>query len=201
MAWRVARAIGGRAERWAWDDQYRRGRWAGLVNQRDPLTIALVEKYANGGPIVELGCGAGSLALAVEPTVYTSYTGFDLSEVAVEFARRRAAELGRDRCVFDVGDMSIWPGADDLSLIVIEEALMYLNSPQQDVLLNMCMTSLRAGGHLLVTAHASDKHHATLERCRAKCTVVEEVRQGRTHLVLVPSHTVPNSPLEVKVSS
>jgi SAM-dependent methyltransferase len=184
--WRVARACGGRLGRWAWDDQYRRGRWARIAHDRDPLTVSLVEKYANGGSIVELGCGAGTLAVVVSPAVYTSYLGIDLSEVAVERARGRAAELMRGKCSFMVGDMSTWPGAHGVSLIVVEEALMYLNSQQQDLLLRTCIKSLTPGGHLLVTAHSSDKHHDTLDRCRAKCNVVEEFQQCRAHLVLAP---------------
>lgn len=187
VVWRAARAFGGRPQRWAWDDQYRRGRWAGIVTERDPLTVALVERIAAGGSVIELGCGAGALAAALRPDAYSTYLGVDISEVAIEWARRRATELGLTRCNFEVGDMGRWGGAQDVALVVIEEALMYLQPHQQRSLLHSCMKSLRRDGRILVTAHSGDKHRMTLDLCRETCTVVEESGSNRVHLVLMRS--------------
>jgi SAM-dependent methyltransferase len=184
--WRIARALGGRAERWAWDDQYRRGRWDNVLARRDPVTVSMVERLARNGSIVELGCGFGALVAAIQPDTYGSYVGYDISDVAVRRAQQIVNGRGLKSCHFVAGDMASWSGGHDLSLIVIEEALMYLTIQQQRGLLERCLASLRPDGCILVTAHSADKHRATIDVCHDTCSVLEEVKGGRIHLVLGP---------------
>jgi trans-aconitate methyltransferase len=184
VVWRLARSIGGRFEQWVWNDQYRRGRWNNLDAQRDPVTVAYVERLAKHGAVIELGCGTGTLATTINPQAYSKYIGYDLSEVAIERARAVAAQRCLSKCTFIAGDMATWEGSSDLALIVIEEALMYLPPADQESLLRKCLSSLKPGGYLLVTAHSAEKHRSTLRLCRDICQVVEEVVEGRVHLVL-----------------
>jgi SAM-dependent methyltransferase len=56
--------------------------------------------------VLELGCGSGALLVALLEQGASSATGIDLSPVAIDTARRRAAEAGLEagRAMFSVGD-------------------------------------------------------------------------------------------------
>ncbi len=185
--WRLSRFLGPRAVRWAWDDQFRTGHWNGLRVDRDQVVTDLVEEFSRGGDILELGCGEGLLIASINPSAYSSYVGWDLSEVAIARARERIAELGLRNCEFSRGEFFDWKGASALSLEVMEECLYYLNPVAQTRLLERCFAALLPTGLVLVTVHSKQRHAATLEVCRRSGTVKRELGDGeRAILMLAP---------------
>ena len=109
-----------------------------------------------------------------------------LGHWTLERAAHAYWEARARNCQFIAGDMGSWAGGSGLSLIVIEDALYYLAEQQQRALLGRCARSLRPGGRILVTAHSGQKHLGMLKVCRETCAVLEEVVDGRMHLVLGP---------------
>ncbi len=169
--------------RLSWDQQYQAGLWK--AGTRSSQTIAMVSTLCKGGRLVEFGCGEGELPYLLPDDCYTEYWGYDISAVAVGRAAQRAVALGRSDIRFEQMDMAKWPGADSVTLIVVEECLYYLDVSQIESFLSRCVRSLNSEGHVLIVVHSPVKHASTLETCRRCCTVVSERTHGaRVYLVL-----------------
>ncbi len=186
MVWRSARALGTTGARWAWNDQFRKGRWE-LLRGRDRTLVFLVETLAGGHAVVELGCGEGILIEAIDPDTYGSYLGVDLSEVAIESAIRRAGRAELSNCRFEVGDFEQWSGSEAVSLIIMEESLYYLRPRRQQRLVERCLGRLRSGGFMIVTVHSATRHHTTLEICRRVAVVEQEIRDAERVILTLRS--------------
>jgi SAM-dependent methyltransferase len=95
------------------------GRWSARLAHKF-LQFAPVR---DGEAVLDVGCGTGSLTLAIAGTCQPSrVVGIDISEPYVEFARRRTSDT---RLRFDVGDASSLPYTDGefdqaLSLLVLQ---------------------------------------------------------------------------------
>jgi magnesium-protoporphyrin O-methyltransferase len=87
-------------------------RWEKQAEKRDtvagvtrPLLEALEEAGLAGRTVLDVGCGIGDLALATLARGAARADGIDLSERAIDEARRLAAERGlAGRARFEVGD-------------------------------------------------------------------------------------------------
>ena len=140
--------------------------------------IECVEELAEGGRIVELACGEGVLILAINPEVYGSYLGIDISDFALEAAVKKTQELGLFRCRFKQLDIAKWPGDSELSLIILEECLYYLNAAQQRQLLSICLNSLSPSGAVVVTLYSRPRHEQTIETCKQFYPATVDVPDG-----------------------
>jgi predicted TPR repeat methyltransferase len=78
-----------------WDLEFRVGRWTCLDRAAGECRHSEIERDAAGGHILDLGCGPGSTGNELAPGTYASYTGMDVSAVAVHRARARTREAGR----------------------------------------------------------------------------------------------------------
>jgi len=78
-----------------WDAEFRRGRWDCLDRIPGEVRHPDVEKYANQGSILDLGCGPGSTGNELNEDSYQSYTGVDISESFIQVATQRTTEYGR----------------------------------------------------------------------------------------------------------
>src|SRR5262245_1213642 len=75
------------------------------IGEAQPDLIALFNEYPPAGPVLDLGCGTGDLALALARRGLT-VLGIDLAEAAIHQARAKAAavaDVGR-LTEFRVGD-------------------------------------------------------------------------------------------------
>lgn len=184
--WKIANRFGTRRlAAWSQNDQYRRGRWAHLAEGRRPKVTELVEKLADGGRIVEHACGEGHLIRTVDPSAYSSYVGYDISEVAVASARSRATDM---MCRFEVQDITTWPGDTGIRLIVAEECLNYLRPGQLATFLERCRASLTPDGAILATFHDIHRYPDTVETCLSRFPDHEVIDDagGACYLVLRP---------------
>jgi SAM-dependent methyltransferase len=131
-----------------WDRRYAEPR---LVWSAEPNRF-LVEELAGlpPGRALDLACGEGRNAIWLARRGW-EVTGVDFSGVAVDKARRMAAEAGVD-ARFDRADLAEHvpaPGSADLV------ALMYLQVPEplRATVLGRAAAALRPGGTLLWVAH------------------------------------------------
>jgi len=192
LIWRFMRLFGQRGKRCAWDGQYESGYWRDL-SSKDSELIEIIEDFSRGGKIVSLGCGADDIILKLNPHVYSSYLGIDISKVAIEHAIDNAKRLGLTNCQFCVGDIAEWEGDKNITLIILEESIYYLNSGQQQRLLERCYDSLNSNGSVLITVHSRYKHEKTINRCKEISKVVKEINKGeKTYLILKSVHNGKN---------
>jgi len=179
--WRVLRLAG--LGRLSWNAQFKAGVWC--REGRSPHTLSMAAKLCGGGRMIEFGCGEGNLPLLLPPGSFSDYTGFDISDVAVQTARKLTREKGLANCRFEAGDMAEWTGADPVRLIVAEECVYYLPPPVLERFLKNCCASLDPKGAILVIVHSATKHAESLAVCRSACRVVEEKQiEERAYLTL-----------------
>src|SRR5207302_1316035 len=79
-----------RVKRHVWNREFSSGRWACLESTVGESIHSQVEKYANYGGVLDLGCGPGTISVELDPETYSFYTGVDISDVAIQKGRRRA---------------------------------------------------------------------------------------------------------------
>src|SRR5580765_8505297 len=70
-----------------WDTEFQGDRWDCLDRAPGTCEHPHVEKYARNGSILDVGCGRGSTGNELNALAYQSYTGVDISEVAIERAK------------------------------------------------------------------------------------------------------------------
>ena len=95
------------------------------------LTQRLLERLATlpGRNIVDIGCGAGELSLALARTRPEAHVlGLDISADLVEAARARSGE--RDNVRFALGNAALWePAGPAPDLLVSRHGVMFFDNP------------------------------------------------------------------------
>jgi 2-polyprenyl-6-hydroxyphenyl methylase/3-demethylubiquinone-9 3-methyltransferase len=110
-----------------WDYQYAKGMWDGLRDQEmERILVAkdMLERYVNGGNVLEIGCGEGIFFNQIPENIYSFYEGIDISKVAIDKIEPSFKSL------FKVADMETYqPNKETYSVIVFNEVLYYSNNP------------------------------------------------------------------------
>ena len=106
----------------AFDQYYRTGQWDYLDKNHSEEMVRLVEKYARGGRILDMGCGTGILASRLADDSYEYYRGIDASSEAIDRARKRASK----KIGFEVGDIQNYRCDESFDVIVFEDSLYYV---------------------------------------------------------------------------
>jgi SAM-dependent methyltransferase len=146
-----------------WDQRYAESErvWSGRPNQR------LVELVADlpVGTALDVGCGEGADVVWLAERGWRA-TGADLSEVALEKARKHAGEAG-------VADRTEWVHVDLLAGDPLPRgadlvSAMYVHVPEADFdrVYAAIAGAVRPGGTLLVAGHHPDERHTDLRNPR-----------------------------------
>jgi 2-polyprenyl-3-methyl-5-hydroxy-6-metoxy-1,4-benzoquinol methylase len=109
----------------AWERQYSQDHYDLSVPKEDGrygALTALLRRYDRGGPILDVGCGDGLLALRYRPLSESHLVGIDYSKTAIEVARGR----NLPNTEFHVADLTQFRPAMSFSVIVFNEALYYI---------------------------------------------------------------------------
>jgi SAM-dependent methyltransferase len=182
------------AEGWkGWDDYARFYDWenARTMGRRD---VRFWQAFARreGGPVLELGCGTGRVAVPVARTGVPVF-GIDRSEPMLSYARRRSRRVPPgSRPVLVRGDIRALPFGDAcFSAVMAPYGILQSLTRERDLraALSEATRVLRSGGALGVDLvpdlPAWDEYHRrTRLRGRAgrsgrRVTLVESVRQDR----------------------
>jgi 2-polyprenyl-3-methyl-5-hydroxy-6-metoxy-1,4-benzoquinol methylase len=71
------------------------------IDERLQTALQILQPHIKGKSILDLGCGTGNLGFALMERGCSQYIGLDISEVAIEECRRKAASLGlNDKMIF-----------------------------------------------------------------------------------------------------
>jgi SAM-dependent methyltransferase len=100
-----------------------------IVDQWLPAIDGAVERLAAGAKVADIGCGRGGAVLAMAQRFPQSKVfGFDLHEGSIEYATRKARELGVSNATFAVAAAKTFPGGD-YDIITIVDALHDMGDP------------------------------------------------------------------------
>ena len=119
--------------------------WAAYINE------LLRQIQAPVRTVLELGCGTGSLALALQPMGAYDYTATDRSESMIRRARAKAAAQNSP-VRFEVVDFTDFeaPRPVDLVLLLYDGMNYLLEASQVGALLRCAYRALTPGGHFIV---------------------------------------------------
>jgi trans-aconitate methyltransferase len=109
----------------AWERKYSRERYDLSVPREDGrygTVMALLRRYDRGGPILDVGCGDGLLALRYRPLSDSLLVGIDYSQAAIETSRNR----NLPNTEFHAADFTRFRPKTPFSVIVFNEALYYI---------------------------------------------------------------------------
>ncbi|MGQ0333505.1 class I SAM-dependent methyltransferase [Halomonas elongata] len=131
-----------------------------------PLAPGLIERLESGIRVLDCACGRGRALLAMAERFPAShFTGYDLSEEAIDWARAQAERAGLTNLNFEVRDLSDFdttatPGA--FELVTTFDGIHDQGQPRR--LLKGIHRSLTSDGiYLVQDIHASSHHHLDRE--------------------------------------
>ena len=140
-----------------WDSEYSSGKWNFNDNTAGDCVYAPVEKYAESGSILDLGCGSGNTANELSFSAYRSYLGVDISESALDKARRWTKQSGRqDKNSFREGDFLSYVPTQQFDVILLRESLYHVPLGKVRAVLERYSKYLSDGGVFIVRLFTSE---------------------------------------------
>jgi ubiquinone/menaquinone biosynthesis C-methylase UbiE len=136
-----------------WKDIYTNsGVHAEIIRDRHASVLAWIDSLAlePGSSVLEVGCGAGFMAVALAQREFRVYA-IDSSDGMIEQARSNAAEAGfTDRFSLDVGDVYSLAFEDGFfDLVIAIGVIPWLERPE--LAIQELSRVMRPGGHLIIT--------------------------------------------------
>ena len=147
-----------------WDRDLSSGKWDFIDDTAGDCVYPFLEKYANHGNILDLGCGPGNTANELTSDAYKTYIGVDISAAALEKAVRRTKENGRaDKNSFVVSDFLGYAPTQDFDIILFRESLYHVPYGQVKPILDKYSKHLKTGGVFIVRLYAGDERPGVIK--------------------------------------
>jgi SAM-dependent methyltransferase len=189
-------------KKYFWDKEFSGTKWDFIDHTEGDCVYQNLEKYARNGSILDLGCGPGNTANELATSAYQAYVGVDISEAALEKARKRTIETGRaEKNTFVRGDFVNYEPIQKFDVILFRESMYHVPMGKIKHTLDRLSSYLKDGGVFIVRMFTSDEGSGGKEKPRptamirileTEFDVVEKNRyDGERHphvLVLRPRH-------------
>lgn len=95
-----------------------------LIDDLLPLAPGLKEKLEEGIEVLDVGCGSGfAMVQMAKEFPKSSFTGYDMSEEAIELGKERALELGLTNITLQVKDVAAFTNEKQFDLITTFDAV------------------------------------------------------------------------------
>jgi SAM-dependent methyltransferase len=157
-----------------WNSEFASEKWDFINHTEGDCVYPPLEKYARGGRVLDMGCGPGNTANEMRADAYREYVGVDISPVALEKARRRTAEAGREgQNRFAVGDFMTYAPQGTFDVILFRESLYHVPKAQVRSVLDRLGKYLNEGGIFVVRLQAF-KNGQPNARTMARIRVIEQ---------------------------
>src|SRR5208337_3598344 len=116
-----------------------------------------LERYAGNGSILDLGCGSGNTANELAFGAYSSYLGVDISESALDKARRWTERSGRaQKNSFARGEFLGYVPTQQFDVILFRESMYHVPLGKVKAVLDRYSKYLRGGGVFIVRLFTSE---------------------------------------------
>ncbi len=158
-----------------WNEEFAGGRWDHLAETPEDCVYRYVEKYIQNGDILDLGCGSGNTGNELDYVTYQSYTGVDISDVAIQKAVSRCELSGRilkNRYV--QSDITTYLPENTFRVILFRESLNYIPITKIIGMLKQYQRYLDEQGVFIVRLYDRNKHKVIHDLIRNNFEVLEE---------------------------
>jgi 2-polyprenyl-3-methyl-5-hydroxy-6-metoxy-1,4-benzoquinol methylase len=140
------------------------------IDMRNSATANLIRHHARPNPaVLDIGCAGGTLALALPP--FTRYVGVDISQVAIEQARKA---VQRDRVSFTASKLEDYEPAS-FDVIVFNEVLYYAGVTAAVQQAARYAAALPTDGCLIVSLKDEPKAKAIMQELGRSFRLLERV--------------------------
>lgn len=165
---------GTRIREYIWNREFSGGRWTCLEDTAGDCVYRLVEKYSNGGSILDLGCGSGNTGEELDISKYEAYIGVDVSGVAIRTARERAKASGKDKQnSYHQSDILKYVPYDKYDVILLRDSIYYLPVAKAKLLLDRYSVYLADNGVFVVRMYDRDKAKKYVDHIQSNYKLVE----------------------------
>jgi SAM-dependent methyltransferase len=183
-----------------WDTEYCSTKWDFADNTVGDCVYPLLEKYAQRGSILDLGCGSGNTATELSSDAYTHYVGVDISAEALAKAAKRTEASGRaNKNQFACADFLSFEPAETFDVILFRESMYHIPIGKIRSILDKYCSYLTSNGVFIVRMFLLENEKLKwrpakmIEIIEAGFDVVEKYRQpqsGAAVIVFRPSIAV-----------
>jgi len=158
-----------------WNREFAAGAWDYIDRTPGDMIYPWIERYANGGSILDLGCGSGNTGNELRADRYRLYLGIDLSDVAVEKARERSVQSGRgNKNRYVQGDICNYDPQDTFDVILFRESIWYIPRPRLRNVLDAYRRHLTPSGVLIVRIYDRFQHDHIVRTLKEHCQSLQE---------------------------
>ena len=163
-------------KRYLWNIEFSRGRWDSLERTPGDCIYPYVAKYANNGSILDLGCGSGSTGNELDAITYRHYIGVDISDVAIEKARRRTDENRRsDKTRYFSSDFLNYVPTQQFDVILFRDSIYYVSRGKIKPMLDRYSQYLNEGGVFIVrVSDGNDEYKGIVDTIEGNFKIVEQ---------------------------
>jgi SAM-dependent methyltransferase len=170
-----------------WNIEFLQNRWDCLNDTSNDFLYPYLDKYANNGSILDLGCGTGNTGSELSANVYRDYTGVDISDVAIDKAIKRALENGRtDRNRYLKSDIFSYEPTQLFDIILFRDSIYYIPRPKIKSMLLRFSKCLKEGGVLIVRIwDGGHKYKPILDIIENNFEVVEKYQSDQQPTVII----------------
>jgi SAM-dependent methyltransferase len=157
-----------------WNREFSKGQWDCLKDTVGDCVYEFIEKYCNGGSILDLGCGSGSTGNELDITRYGSYTGIDVSGVAIDVAHERAKANGRsNKNEYAQSDITTYVPHQKYNVILFRDSIYYLPASKIQSVLDRYSAYLESSGVFIVRIFNREQYVHYVDRIESNYRLVE----------------------------
>ena len=170
-----------------WDDDFTHGRWERIDKTPGDCIYPRIEKAANGGSILDLGCGSGNTANELAVDMYRDYTGVDISSAAIAKAQKRTeANCRAHKTSFLQSDIDNYVPDRQFDVILFRESIYYIRRAKIQAILERYSEWLTPEGVFIVKIwHGRKKGKGIVDIIKNRFEVIEEYWPEQTESVLL----------------
>ena len=176
-----------------WDKEYSEEKWAFAYNTVGDCVYSHLERYAANASILDIGCGSGNTSTEMADT-YSSYLGVDISEAALNKARRRSQECGRGtKNTFACGDFLTYVPPSQYDVILFRESMYHIPLGKVKSTLDRYAAYLKETGVFVVRLFASSGDRAA-GKDKARPAAMLSIMETEFDVLEKARYDVPGKP-------
>jgi SAM-dependent methyltransferase len=169
-----------------WDEEFAKGQWEYLDNTSEDIIYGYLAKYLNTGCLLDLGCGSGNTGSELDISIYSKYTGVDISEVAIQRAEARSINNGRQqKNEYFCSDIASYSPRMNYDVILFRESIFYIPLSRIKAALNKYSAFLSRNGVFIVRMCDRKKYSKIVQLIESNYRVLDVTPSTDSNVILV----------------